>query len=46
MACVLEKSGLAHQNALESDMFALLLGTLVMDRRQQFESIDVALDME
>ena len=41
--CGLEKLGLVDQNWLVSDS---LLRTLVVGRRQQSESIEVALDME
>ena len=46
--CGLEKLGLVDQNWLESNsnLSALLLRTLVVGRRQQSESIEVALDME
>ena len=46
MICGLEKFGLANQNSLERDLSALLLRTLAVGRRQQPESIEVALDME
>ena len=43
----LDKLGLVDQNELERDMSALLLRTLAVgSRRQQSESIGVALDME
>ena len=42
--CGLEKLGLVDQNWLERNLFALLLRTLVVDRRQQSESIEAALD--
>ena len=42
----LDKLGLVDQNELERDMSALLLRTLAVGRRQQSESIGVALDME
>ena len=44
--CGLGKLGLVDQNWLERDLSALLLRTLVVGRRQQSESIEVALDME
>ena len=44
--CGLEKLGLVDQNWLERNFSALLLRTLVVGRRQQSESIEVALDME
>ena len=44
--CSLEKLGLVDQTLLERNLFALLLRTLVVGRRQQSESIEVALDME
>ena len=44
--CDLEKFRLADQNWLERNLSALLLRTLVVGRRQQSESIEVALDME
>ena len=44
--CGLEKLGLVDQNWLERDLFALLLRTLVVGRRQQPESIEATLDME
>ena len=44
--CGLEKLGLVDQNWLEHNLSALLLRTLVVGRRQQFESIEDALDME
>ena len=42
----LEKLELVGQNCLERDLSALLLRTLAVGRRQQSESIGVALDME
>ena len=42
--CGLEKLGLVDQNWLERNLFALLLRKLVVGRRQQSESIGVALD--
>ena len=42
----LEKLGLVHQNWLELNLSGLLLRTLVVGRRQQYESIEVALDTE
>ena len=45
MALGLEKLGLG-QNRLERDLSALLLRTMTVGRRQQSESIEVALDME
>ena len=44
--CGLEKVGLVDQSWLERNLCALLLRTLVVGRRQQFESIEAALDME
>ena len=44
--CGLEKLGLVNQNWFEHNLSALLLRTLVVGRRQQSESIEVALDME
>ena len=44
--CGLEKLVLVDQNWLERNLSGLLLGTLVVGRRQQSESIEVALDME
>ena len=44
--CDLEKLGLVDQNWLERNLSSVLLRTLVVGRRQQSESIDVALDME
>ena len=44
--CGLEKLGLVGQNWLERNLSGLLLRTLVVGRRQQSESIEVALDME
>ena len=41
----LEKLGLVDQNWLERNLSALLLRTLVVGRRQQFESVEAALDM-
>ena len=46
MMCGLEKLGLVDQHWLERDLFALLLRTLAVGRRQHSESIEVALDME
>ena len=46
MICDLEYLGLVRQNRLERDLSVLLLRTLAVGRRQQFESIEVALDME
>ena len=46
MVCGLQKLGLVDQNWLERDLSALLLRTLAVGRRQQSESIEVALDME
>ena len=43
--CGLEKLGLVDQNWLERNLSALLLRRLVVGRRQQFESIEAALDM-
>ena len=42
--CGLEKLGFVNQNWLERKLSSLLLGTLVVCRRQQSESIEVALD--
>ena len=44
--CSLEKLGLDDQNWLGRSLPALLPRTLVVGRRQQSESIEVALDME
>ena len=44
--CGLEKLGFFYQDWLERNLSSLLLRTLVVDRRQQSESIEVALDME
>ncbi|CAM9605278.1 unnamed protein product, partial [Ascophyllum nodosum] len=44
--CGLEKLGLVDQNRLERNLSGLLLRTLVVGRRQQSESIEVALVME
>ena len=44
--CGLEKLGLVDQNWLEHNLSALSLRTLVVGRRQQSKSIEVALDME
>ena len=41
--CGLEKLGLVDQNCLECDLCALLLKTIAVGRRQQSESIEVAL---
>ena len=41
-----EKLGLVDQNWLERNLSGLLLRTLVVGRRQQSESIEVALNME
>ena len=46
MMCGLENLGLVDQNGLELDFPALLLRTLAVGRRQESESIEVALDME
>ena len=43
--CGLEKLGFVDQNWLERDLSAVLLRTLTVGRRQQFESIEVALDI-
>ena len=43
--CGLEKHGLVDRNCLERDLSALFLTTLAVGRRQQFESIEVALDI-
>ena len=44
--CGLEKLELVDQNWLERNFSGFLLRTLVVGRRQQSESIEVALDME
>ena len=44
--CSLEKLGLVVEQNLERNLSALLSRTLAMGRRQQSESIEVALDME
>ena len=44
--CGLEKLRLVDQNWLERNFSGFLLRTLVVDRRQHSESIEVALDME
>ena len=44
--CRHEKLGFVDQNWLERDLSGLLLKTLVVGRRRQSESIEVALDME
>ena len=44
--CGLDKLGLVDQNWLERNLSALLLITLAVGRRQQSESIEVALAME
>ena len=44
--CGLEKLGLVDQNWLKRSLSALLLRTLVVGRRQQFESIEASLDIE
>ena len=44
--CGLEKLGLVDQNRLERIFSVFLMKTLVVDRRQHSESIEVALDME
>ena len=44
--CGLEKLGLVYQNWLERNLSGFLPRTLVVGRRQQSESIEVALDME
>ena len=44
--CGLEKLGLVGRNCLERDLSALLLRAVAVGRRQQSESIEVALDME
>ena len=41
----LDKLGLVDLNGLERDLSALLLRMLAVGRRQQYESIEVALDM-
>ena len=43
--CALEKLGVDH-NWLERNLSGSLLRTLVVGRRQQSESIEVALDMD
>ena len=43
--CGLEKLGLVDQNCLECDFSASLLRRLAVGRQQQFESIEVALDI-
>ena len=43
--CGLEKLGFVDQNWLERNLSSLLLRTLVVGRRQQSESIKVALDI-
>ena len=42
--CGLEKLGFVDQNWFERNLSSLLLRTLVVGRRQQSESIEVALD--
>ena len=44
--CGLEKLGLVDQTWLERNLSTLSLKTLVFGRRQQSESIEVALDIE
>ena len=44
--CGLEKLGIVDQNWLERNFSVFLLRTLVVGRRQNSESIEVALDME
>ena len=44
--CGLEKLGHVDQNWLKRNFPVFLLRTLVVGRRQHFESIEVALDME
>ena len=44
--CSLEKLELVDQNWLERNSSVFLQRTLVVGRRQQSESIEVALDME
>ena len=44
--CGLEKLRLVDQNGLKRNLSAYLLRTLAVGRRQQSESIEVALDME
>ena len=46
ITCGLEKLGLVDENELECNLSALLLRTVAVGKRQQFESIEVALDME
>ena len=46
MMCGLEKLGFVDQNGLERDVSALLLRSLTVGRRQQSDSIEVALDMD
>ena len=45
MMCGLEKLGPVDPNWLERDLSALLLITLAVGRRQQSDSIEVALDI-
>ena len=45
LMCGVEKLGLVGQNCLERDLSALLLRTLAVGRRQQFGSIEVALNI-
>ena len=42
----IQKLGFVDQNWLERDLSSLFLRTLVVGRRQQSESIGVALEME
>ena len=44
MMCGLEKLRIVDQTYLERDLSALLLRTLAVGRRQQSESIEVALE--
>ena len=44
--CDFEKLGLVDQNWLERNLSGSLLRTLVVGRRQQSESFEVALNME
>ena len=46
MPCGLEKVRRVDRNVLERDLSALILRALAVSRRQQSESIEVALDME
>ena len=46
MTCGRENYGLVGQTGLEHDVSALLLRTMAVGMKQQFESAEVALDME